>query len=254
MCFIYWNLILRVGLPGSKGAAVRGLRDDGWQRSFTCDHVFGIKPPTCLEGMEQRQNFCLCCSRVVVSGKSILGFLHLLPSVVPPLLHPTSRLVVNFDMHDIKTSFIWRWIVIHLFRRKLCHAVSVKGRKSKVSVLGNFTDAQVLGLISVEIINTHQSSGSAAPYRCGVAGTFNIWMSWIFQIGLDFAAEVVALLPAFQCSHQTCQLGDGEALHGVLEQSWVKRFGSRLLPVLGSPGKTPAPLALDSEYLSVFPP
>lgn len=53
-----------------------------------------------------RDRISLCCSRVVVSGKSILGFLHLLPSVVPPLLHPTSRLVVNFDMHDIKTSFI----------------------------------------------------------------------------------------------------------------------------------------------------
>lgn len=183
--------------------------------------------------MEQRQNFCLYCSRVVVSGKSILGFLHLLPSVVPTLLHPTSRLVVNFDMHDIKTSFIWRWSLIHLFRRKLYHAVSVKGRKTKVSVSGNFRDTPAPGLISMDVINTHQSTGSAAPYICGVAGDFNILITWILQLGLDFAAEVVTLLPAFQCSYQTCQLSDGEALHGVLEQSWMKRFGSRLLPVPG---------------------
>lgn len=97
----------------------------------------------------------------------------------------------------------------------------------------------------MEIINTHQSTGSA-PYMCGVAGAFNISITWIFQLGLDFAAEVVALLPAFQLWYQTCQLSDGEALRGVLEQSWMKRFGIKSLPVLGSPGKTP--LALDSEY------
>lgn len=62
----------------------------------------------------------------------------------------------------------------HLFRRKLCHAVSVKGRKTKMSVSGNFTDAQVPGLISMEIINTHQSTGPATLYMCGVAGAFNI--------------------------------------------------------------------------------
>lgn len=144
-CFIYWNLMLRVGFQGSVDSAVGGLRDDAWQGNFTCEHVFGIKPPTCLEGLEQRHNFCLYCSRVIVSGKSTLGFLHLLPSV-PPLLQPTSRLVVNFDMHNIKTSFIWKWSLMHLFRRKSCHAVSVKGRKTKVS-WRNFTDAHVLGLI-----------------------------------------------------------------------------------------------------------
>lgn len=173
-CFICWTFIPGVGFQGSIGIAVGGLREDGWWRGFTCEHIFGIKPPTCLEGMEQRQNFCLYCSDVVVSGKSILGFLHPLPSVVPSLLHPTLRLVVNLDVHDIKASFIWRWSLIHLFRRKLCHAVSVKGGKTKVSVSGNFTDAQIPGLISMEIINTHQSTGPAAPYMYGVAGAFNI--------------------------------------------------------------------------------
>lgn len=111
------------------------------------------------------------------------------------------------------------------------------------------------GLISVEIINTHQSTGPAAPYMCGIAGAFNISITWIFQLDVDFAAEVVTLLPAFQLPYQTCELrvmgtksSDGEALHGVLEQSWMKRFGSRPLPVLGNPVETSGPLALDSEY------
>lgn len=41
------------------------------------------------------KNFCLLCSYVVVSGKSSLGFLSPVPSVLPALLHSMSRLVVK---------------------------------------------------------------------------------------------------------------------------------------------------------------
>lgn len=125
--------------------------------------------------MEQRQNFCLYRSHVVVSGKSILEFLHLLLSVVPPLLHPTSKLVVNFHMHDTRISFIWRWSRIHLFRRKLCHAVSVKGRKTKVSVSGNFTDAQVQPWVDFSGNHKHTSEHRAC---CSL----HVWGSWCFYL------------------------------------------------------------------------
>lgn len=53
-----------------------------------------------------------------------------------------------------------------------------------------------------------QSRGPAVPYLYGIAGCFNISVPWIFQLGLDFAAELAALPLAFQRSYQTCQLSE----------------------------------------------
>lgn len=47
-------------------------------------------------------------------------------------------------------------------------------RKENSSVLEKLHRCSCSWVDSMEIINTHQSTGSAAPYMCGVAGACNI--------------------------------------------------------------------------------